>query len=64
MPVGMFSPAMSSSESPVDPMGKRDKIVTADFTAFVYDQFRDAAETWLTGAATAARRASTPLVSE
>lgn len=36
-------------ESPVDPAGKRDKIVSADFTAFVYDQFTEAAGNWLTG---------------
>jgi ATP-dependent helicase/nuclease subunit B len=36
-------------ESPVDPAGKRDKIISADFTAFVYDQFTQAAGNWLTG---------------
>ena len=36
-------------ESPVDPLGKRDKIVTADFTAFVLDQFVEVAGSFLTG---------------
>jgi len=31
--------------------GKRDKIVTADFTNIVLEKFRKAAETWLTGTA-------------
>ncbi|EPR09849.1 helicase [Sphingobium indicum IP26] len=38
-------------ESPVDPLGKRDKIVTADFTSQVYSQFEDVAAAWLTGQA-------------
>lgn len=36
-------------ESPVDPLGKRDKIVTADFTAHAYDQFAALAADYLTG---------------
>ncbi len=38
-------------ESPVDDEGKRDKVVTADFTAKAYDDFEKAAGTWLTGMA-------------
>ena len=38
-------------ESPVDPIGKRDKIVTADFTAQVHDQFSEAAREFLLGTA-------------
>lgn len=36
-------------EKPVDPDGKRGRIVTADFTAAAYDQFQSAASRWLTG---------------
>ncbi|MGE4323625.1 MAG: double-strand break repair protein AddB [Sphingobium sp.] len=36
-------------ESPVDPAGKRDRIVTADFTAHAYDQFTELAGRYLTG---------------
>ncbi|MEC3911263.1 double-strand break repair protein AddB [Sphingobium sp. CR2-8] len=36
-------------ERPVDPLGKRDKIVTADFTAHAYDQFADLAREYLLG---------------
>ncbi len=36
-------------DSPVDPAGKREKIVTADFTALVYAHFEAAAAKWLTG---------------
>ena len=36
-------------ERPVDPMGKRDKIVTADFTAHAYDQFAELAREYLLG---------------
>ncbi len=36
-------------DSPVDPAGKRDKLVSADFTATVLDQFSAAAAAWLTG---------------
>ncbi|MBH1992334.1 MAG: double-strand break repair protein AddB [Sphingomonadaceae bacterium] len=38
-------------ESPVDPIGKRDKIVTGDFTAQVHDQFSEAAREFLLGTA-------------
>lgn len=38
-------------ESPVDPLGKRDKIVTADFTAHAHDQFADIARDYLLGTA-------------
>ncbi|HKY80071.1 MAG TPA: double-strand break repair protein AddB [Sphingobium sp.] len=43
--------AFGYRESPVDPLGKRDKIVTADFTSWVHAQFQDVAATWLTGQA-------------
>lgn len=43
--------AFGYRESPVDPLGKRDKIITADFTSWVHDQFEDVAATWLTGQA-------------
>jgi ATP-dependent helicase/nuclease subunit B len=36
-------------ESPVDPEGKREKIITADFTAAALDDFTVAAGRWLTG---------------
>lgn len=36
-------------DSPVDPAGKRDKVVSADFTAMVLDQFSAASANWLTG---------------
>ncbi|MCI4589409.1 double-strand break repair protein AddB [Sphingobium sp. BYY-5] len=36
-------------ESPVDPMGKRDKIVTADFTAHAHEQFEGVANDYLLG---------------
>jgi len=36
-------------DSPVDPAGKRDKIVTAEFTAVAAANFTDAAAKWLTG---------------
>jgi ATP-dependent helicase/nuclease subunit B len=36
-------------ESPVDPDGKRDKIVTADFTATAHQHLTEAVERWLTG---------------
>ncbi len=35
--------------SPVDPEGKRDRILTADFTAIAAAAFADAAAQWLTG---------------
>ena len=38
-------------DSPVDPMGKRDKIITADFTSWVYARFEEAAAAYLTGQA-------------
>jgi ATP-dependent helicase/nuclease subunit B len=38
-------------ESPVDPMGKRDRIITADFTMDVYARFEDLAATFLRGTA-------------
>ncbi|SEM45359.1 ATP-dependent helicase/nuclease subunit B [Sphingomonas gellani] len=37
--------------SPCDPEGKRDRIVTADFTSVAAANFADAAGTWLTGGA-------------
>ncbi|WP_313802010.1 double-strand break repair protein AddB [Sphingobium sp.] len=43
--------AFGYRESPVDPMGKRDKIITADFTSHVHAQFEDVATTYLTGSA-------------
>ena len=43
--------AFGYRESPVDPMGKRDKIITADFTSQVYAQFEDIAATYLLGSA-------------
>lgn len=36
-------------ESPVDPMGKRDKVVTADFTAHAFDHFEQLAAAYLLG---------------
>ncbi|RVT40880.1 double-strand break repair protein AddB [Sphingobium algorifonticola] len=36
-------------ESPADPVGKRGKIITADFTASALDSFSDAVGRWLTG---------------
>jgi ATP-dependent helicase/nuclease subunit B len=41
--------AFGYRDSPVDPLGKRDKVISADFTALVYDQFETAAAAWLTG---------------
>ena len=41
--------AFGYRESPVDPLGKRDKIVTADFTAYVHDLFEQAAAGYLNG---------------
>lgn len=35
--------------SPVDPEGKRDRIITADFTRIAAENFTKAAATWLTG---------------
>ncbi|AEG48423.1 double-strand break repair protein AddB [Sphingobium chlorophenolicum L-1] len=43
--------AFGYRESPVDSMGKRDKIITADFTSQVYAQFEDMVAAWLTGSA-------------
>lgn len=43
--------AFGYRESPVDAMGKRDKIITADFTSLVHAQFEDIAGAWLTGGA-------------
>ncbi|KEQ54853.1 double-strand break repair protein AddB [Sphingobium chlorophenolicum] len=43
--------AFGYRESPVDPLGKRDKIITADFTSQVYSQFEDMVAAWLTGSA-------------
>jgi ATP-dependent helicase/nuclease subunit B len=43
--------AFGYRESPVDPLGKRDKIITADFTSWVYGQFEEVAATYLTGTA-------------
>ncbi len=42
--------AFGYRESPVDPTGKRDKIVTADFTTHVHGLFEQAAADYLTGA--------------
>lgn len=36
-------------ESPADPLGKRGKIVTAEFTSEALDNFSEAAARWLTG---------------
>lgn len=36
-------------ESPADPVGKRGKIITADFTTGALDSFTDAVARWLTG---------------
>ncbi len=41
--------AFGYRESPVDPAGKRDKIVTADFTATVYHQFQQVVDAFLIG---------------
>jgi len=41
--------AFGYRESPVDPLGKRDKIVTADFTAYVHDLFEQAVAGYLNG---------------
>ena len=41
--------AFGYRESPVDPMGKRDKIVTGSFTALVHDWFEKIAGDYLTG---------------
>ncbi|GLV21197.1 double-strand break repair protein AddB [Sphingobium sp. TomMM35A] len=43
--------AFGYRESPVDPMGKRDKIVTSSFTALVHDWFDKIAGDYLTGSA-------------
>ncbi|WP_176591119.1 double-strand break repair protein AddB [Sphingobium sp. EM0848] len=43
--------AFGYRESPVDPMGKRDKIITADFTSHVHAQFDEIAATYLNGSA-------------
>ncbi|ANI76651.1 double-strand break repair protein AddB [Sphingobium sp. EP60837] len=43
--------AFGYRDSPVDPMGKRDKIVTADFTSFVHARFEEVAGAYLTGQA-------------
>ncbi len=41
--------AFGYRDSPVDPLGKRDKIVTADFTDWVHAQFEQVAAAFLTG---------------
>ncbi|MGC4251309.1 MAG: double-strand break repair protein AddB [Sphingobium sp.] len=41
--------AFGYRESPVDPLGKRDKIMTADFTSHVYDLFEQTAADYLNG---------------
>ena len=41
--------AFGYRDSPVDPLGKRDKIVTADFTDWVHAQFEQVASAYLTG---------------
>lgn len=43
--------AFGYRESPVDPLGKRDKIITADFTFHVYAEFEQVAAAYLTGTA-------------
>ncbi len=43
--------AFGYRDSPVDPMGKRDKIVTSSFTALVHDWFEKIASDYLTGTA-------------
>jgi ATP-dependent helicase/nuclease subunit B len=43
--------AFGYRDSPVDPMGKRDKIVTAGFTSFVHARFEEVAGAYLTGQA-------------
>jgi ATP-dependent helicase/nuclease subunit B len=43
--------AFGYRDSPVDPVGKRDKIVTADFTSFVHARFDEVAGAYLTGQA-------------
>ena len=43
--------AFGYRESPVDPLGKRDKIITADFTSGVHEQFEGIAAAWLNGSA-------------
>lgn len=41
--------AFGYRDSPVDPMGKRDKIITADFTSWVHARFEQVAGAYLTG---------------
>lgn len=41
--------AFGYRDSPVDPMGKRDKIITADFTSWVHARFEEVAAAYLTG---------------
>ena len=41
--------AFGSVSTPVDPEGKRDRIVTADFTTVAASKFKEAADKWLTG---------------
>ncbi|HEX7876679.1 MAG TPA: double-strand break repair protein AddB [Sphingobium sp.] len=43
--------AFGYRDSPVDPLGKRGKIITADFTSHVYAQFEEIAAAYLTGQA-------------
>ena len=43
--------AFGYRDSPVDPMGKREKIVTADFTSWVHAQFEEVAGAYLSGQA-------------
>ena len=43
--------AFGYRESPVDPLGKRDRIITADFTSHVHAQFQEVAAAYLTGSA-------------
>ena len=47
--LGKKKDAFGYIESPVDPDGKRDRIVTADFTTIAVANFVDAARQWLTG---------------
>jgi ATP-dependent helicase/nuclease subunit B len=41
--------AFGYRESPTDPDGKREKMVTADYTGEAYRQFEEACARWLTG---------------
>lgn len=43
--------AFGYRESPVDPLGRREKIITGDFTSYVHAQFEQVAAAFLTGSA-------------